>query len=136
MAVKHTLAAGVAALALLIAPVGLTVQWNDHGPALATAPAVSRVHAAASRPTPKKSPADGGPTFTSSGATSKTTGYQTGSGSVDDDWCQTAADKYDRYQGYVATATAVGDTKSAEMWADLSVKVENLAGDEGCAFIY
>jgi hypothetical protein len=136
MAVKHTLAAGVAAFALLVTPVGLTAQWNDHGPAISTAPAISMAHAAANRPTTMEPPADGAPTITSSGTTSKTTGYQTGSGKVGDDWCQVAADRIDRYGNHAAVADAAGDSRAAQNWRELAQKVESLGADEGCAFIY
>lgn len=136
MAVKHTLVAGVTALALLITPVGLTVQWNDHGPAMATAPAVSAAYAAPNRPTTKKPPTAGGPTFTSGGTTTRTTGYQTGSGKASDFYCQAAADVYDEMQDQLADANAAGDVKSAESLALESEAVLSWAATEGFAFIH
>jgi hypothetical protein len=136
MAMKHTLAAGVTALALLIAPVGLSVQWNEHGPALSTAPAVSTAHAAPGRPTPKKPPSSGGPTFTSSGSASRTTGWQAPGGNrqMTDEQCQAVADGYDAYNDLAVEAGLAGDNKSYIEYSHQAEALLNSGLDHGCAF--
>ena len=135
MALKHTLAAGITAFALLVTPIGLTAQWNDHGPALSTTPAISVAHAASNRPTTKKPPTNGGPTFTSNGTTQKTTGFQTRSGGLSDTFCQTIADTYDDVQDQIADANATGDTRTAAILAVEAEKILSEGMDDGCAFI-
>jgi hypothetical protein len=133
MAVKHTFAAGVAALTLLFAPVGLTIQWSEHGPAMSTTPAISTVHAA-NRPTPKKAPSNGGPAFTSGGATQKTTGWQTPGGMMTDNQCQAVADKFDEYTDNMIAADIAGDYQAASDWGDKAIAILGSGEKYGCAF--
>jgi hypothetical protein len=136
VAVKHTLAAGVAALALLIAPVGLTVQWNDHGPAISTTLAISTVHAASNGSTPKKPPASGGPTFTSSGTASRTEGFASPGGKWSNEMCQEAAELFDFFNDELAEANATGDSRVSLWMAQEAQTIENAATSNGCVFIY
>jgi len=134
MAVKHTLAAGVAALALLVTPVGLTAQWSNHGPAISTAPAISTVHAASNRPNTTKPPTNA-PTFTSSGTASKTTGWQTGSGSCNDACCQQLADSYDAYMDKYYSAILNAPPGRSKELLKLQAEAQLSGGmDAGCAF--
>ncbi len=136
MAVKHTLAAGVAALALLVTPVGLTAQWSEHGPAISNTPAVSTAYAAPNRPTTTTPPAPGGPTFTSSGTASKATGWQTrpGKGRFTDADCQNVAETVDQDLDNAADAGAAGDGRGAIYWMNLAETTASSAMDQGCAF--
>lgn len=132
-AVKHLTIAGVVALAALVAPVGVAFQWGDQGPSVTGGKAVSTVYAAPSRPIPKKPPS-GGPTFTSSGTASKTTGYQSGSGTTSDETCQGAADAYDHLMGQFFDAPD-GSDRSNDLRAR-ALRIESAAADAGCVFIY
>jgi hypothetical protein len=136
VAIKHTLVAGLTAFALLIAPVGLSVQWNERGPALSTAPAISTAFAAPSRPTPKKPPANGGPTITSGGTASRTTGFQTRAGGISDELCQAYADEIDETAEYADIAAAGGDPGAAIFWTQQAQAAESEGMDMGCAFMY
>lgn len=131
MALKHTLAAGIAAFSLLVTPVGLTVQWQEHGPAITATPAVSTALAAPNRPTPKKPPASGGPTFTQTGTASKTTGWQTGSGKWTDKNCATAADAYDAFRGM---AYETDDQTKYNDYMDKAEAALDKGLSNGCAF--
>jgi hypothetical protein len=140
MPVKHALAAGVTAIALLVAPVGLTIQTGDYGRAIATTSAISTAHAAVSRPTPKKAPSNGGPTFTSSGGqSSRTTGYQSGSGNASNELCQDAAGLYDAQIDAMNAAFQRNDWDSAngvDAHAAHAQQIETSATNAGCVFIY
>ena len=136
MAMKHTLTAGVAALALLVTPVGLTAQWSDHGPAISTTPVISTAHAAPNRPTTTKPPATGGPTFTSSGNVSKTRGFHP-SLFIDkmNEYCQGMADAYDGVMdlaGYHQDAN--NGPKALEMY-NRADEIKQTAESRGCVFV-
>jgi len=139
MAMKHTLIAGIAALALLIAPITLTAQWSDHGPAIiSTASAVSTAHAASSRPTPTKAPSTGGPATTTSGGgnVSKVRGFHP-SLLVDqmNDYCQAMADIWDSTIDLAQYYNSIGnDVKFSEM-AQRAGAIESDAQSHGCVFI-
>ena len=131
MALKQTLVAGVAALTLLVMPVGLTIQWHGHGPAIATTPAISTALAAPSRPAPKRPTASGGPTFTQTVTKAVTTGWQTGSGKWTDANCQSAADAYDAYYDLAANT---GDPKLISGYLEKANAVLDTGLNNGCAF--
>lgn len=131
MALKHTLIAGVAALSLLVAPVGLTVQWNEHGPKLAAEPAIPSAFAAANRPNPKKPPMSGTPTFTSNGNASKPEGWQTGTGNLSDDQCQAVAETISQFLDNAMEAT---DPETSTYWVIRAETNADLGMDQGCAF--
>jgi hypothetical protein len=134
MALKHTLAAGVAAFALLVTPIGLTTQWSDHGPAISTTPAISTAHAAPKRPTSTKAPSSGGPTFTSSGSTQKTTGWQTGQGKLSDEQCQLIADGADALKNMAGAYLDAGDSaEGARLGAQAALAIRD-GMSQGCAF--
>ena len=138
MRLKHTLAAGVAALALLVTPVELTAHWSDHGPSISTAAAVEMAHAASNRPTSTKPPTNGAPTITSSGGNaSRTQGFQTGQGRFTDEQCQMLADAIDR--GAIASWNDKADHPASDGTRDFdSENAQDLASygmDGGCAFI-
>ena len=132
---KRTFVAGVTALALLVAPIGLTAQWGDHGPAFSTAPAISTVHAAESRPTSTQPPSKDGPTFTSSGTASKATGTQTrpGKGRFTNAECQAIAETVEQYIDNFVEAGATGNVVSAMNWYDLAETTANAATAQGCS---
>jgi hypothetical protein len=153
---KRIVVAGVAALALLAMPAGLSVQSSQAGVSLSIAPAGSTAYAASNTQQPVKPPSTGTTTdpgtgttthgtFTTpgklgvhNGSTARMQGFQThpGKGRLSDSDCQSLADQIQAYQDAGIAAGLAHNYEAENDNLDAADALESAGLGQGCAFIY